>query len=66
MKYLGTTSAAEKLEVTTGRIRQLILAGRLKAEKAGKEWLILPHDLEAIKIRKPGRPRLKGGRHVER
>jgi excisionase family DNA binding protein len=62
MKYLGTKAAAERLDITTGRIRQLILGGKLKAEKAGRDWLILPRDLDAIKDRKPGRPWPKGGR----
>jgi excisionase family DNA binding protein len=56
MKYLGTTSAARTLGVSTGRVRQLILAGRLKAEKVGREWLILPRSLDAVRGRKPGRP----------
>ena len=55
---LTTTQAAEVLGVTPVRVRQLIEAGRLKAVKVGRDWLIDPPDLEAVKVRTPGRPRL--------
>jgi len=61
MNYLGTAAAAKRAGITDGRIRQLILKGKLKAEKAGRDWLILPTDLDAIKNRKPGRPWPKKG-----
>jgi len=35
----------------------MIDAGRLKAMRVGREWLIDPKDLEAVKDRKVGRPR---------
>jgi hypothetical protein len=35
----------------------MILAKRLKAIKVGREWLINPKDLDAVKDRKVGRPR---------
>jgi hypothetical protein len=38
-------------------VRALIEARRLKAFKYGREWLIDPKDLEAVKDRKVGRPR---------
>jgi hypothetical protein len=43
----------------------LIEAKRLKAFKYGREWLIDPKDLEAVKVRKVGRPRKvrKGTKH---
>jgi len=56
MKYLTTKQAAEILGVDDSRIRQLILAGRLKAEKFGHAWMIRPKALEAVKDRRPGRP----------
>lgn len=37
----------------------MIEAKRLKAMKVGREWLIDPKDLEAVKDRKVGRPRKK-------
>jgi hypothetical protein len=35
----------------------MIRANRLKAFKFGREWLIDPKDLDAVKERKVGRPR---------
>lgn len=57
MKIIGTTEAAKRLGVNPSRVRALIDSGRLKAIKVGREWLIDPKDLEAVKNRKPGRPR---------
>lgn len=52
-----TKEAAEIIERTPGRIRQMILSGQLKAEKHGRDWLIEDEDLEAVKDLPRGRPR---------
>ena len=57
MKIITTTEAARRLGVTPNRVRALIEAKRLKAFKYGREWLIDPKDLDAVKDRKVGRPR---------
>jgi excisionase family DNA binding protein len=57
MKIISTAEAARRLGVTANRVRKMILAKRLKAIKIGREWLIDPKDLEAVKDRKVGRPR---------
>jgi excisionase family DNA binding protein len=57
MKIIGTAEAARRLGVTQNRVRMLIDAKRLKATKVGNAWLINPKDLDAVKTRKPGRPR---------
>ena len=57
MKIISTTEAARRLGVTPNRVRALIEAKRLKAFKYGREWLIDPKDLDAVKDRKVGRPR---------
>jgi excisionase family DNA binding protein len=57
MKIITTVEAAKRLNVTPSRVRALIQAKRLKAFKYGREWLIDPKDLEAVKHRKVGRPR---------
>jgi excisionase family DNA binding protein len=57
MKIIGTAEAARRLNVTQSRVRVLIDSGRLKAMKVGREWLIDPKDLDAVKERKVGRPR---------
>jgi len=57
MKIIGTAEAARRLNVTQSRVRAMIDSGRLKAIKVGREWLIDPKDLDAVKDRKVGRPR---------
>ena len=57
MKVISTAEAAKRLGVTANRVRALIDAKRLKATKMGNVWLIDPKDLDAVKNRKPGRPR---------
>lgn len=57
MKIISTTEAGKRLGVTDSRVRKMILAKRLKAIKVGREWLIDPKDLEAVRDRKVGRPR---------
>ncbi len=57
MKSLTTKEAAEKLGITPQRVRTLIRAGRLPAEKFGRDLVIQEEDLKLVKERKPGRPK---------
>ena len=57
-KELTTQQVAAILGITPRRVRALIKAGRLPAEKHGRDWAIKPEDLELVKVRKPGRPKL--------
>ena len=57
MKLLTTKEAAERLGVTVTRVQQLIAAGRLPAEKMGRDFFIKEDDLKLVADRKPGRPR---------
>jgi excisionase family DNA binding protein len=57
MKLLTTKQAAERLGVTVTRVQQLIGAGRLPAEKMGRDYVIKEDDLKLVADRKPGRPR---------
>lgn len=59
MSGLTTQQAAERLGVTTARIRAMILSGRLPAEKFGHVHLIREEDLALVADRKPGRPKTK-------
>lgn len=59
MKLLTTKDAAKKLGVSDGRVRAMIIAGRLPAEKFGRAHLIREADLKLVRNRKPGRPRTK-------
>lgn len=52
----STATAAAELGVSQARIRALIAAGRLKATLVGSVYLITPEQLEAVRVRKPGRP----------
>jgi excisionase family DNA binding protein len=55
--YLTTKQAAEKLGVSVGRIRQLVLGNRLPSIKKGRDRFILEKDLEVVRERKrTGRP----------
>jgi excisionase family DNA binding protein len=56
MKPLTTQEAAERLGVTSARIRAMILAGRLPAEKFGHVHMVREEDLALVANRKPGRP----------
>lgn len=57
IEYLTTGEAARLLGVTARRVQTLINAGRLPATKVGRDWLIARADLDAVRERKPGRPR---------
>ncbi len=53
---LTTEEAAVQLEVTPARVRQMIIAGRLPAQRFGRSHMILESDLQLLEGRKPGRP----------
>ena len=57
---LTTAEAAKELGVSPMRIRSLIYEGRLEAKKHGRDWLIEPEALEAVRVRKWGRPKKEG------
>ena len=58
MELVGVTGAAEELNLSTNRVRQLIKKGRLPAQRIGREYAITREDLEAFKLidRPVGRP----------
>lgn len=53
---LTTREAAEKLGVSPARVRQLVLAGDLPAEKFGRDLMIKEADLKLVEDRPVGRP----------
>lgn len=53
---LTTKEAAERLGVTPARVRQLVLAGDLPAEKFGRDLMIREADLKLVAERPMGRP----------
>jgi excisionase family DNA binding protein len=60
MKLLTTKEAAEILGVSQTRVQQLILDGRLPAQRMGRDNFIKEEDLKLVADRKPGRPPKKG------
>ena len=56
MALLTVAQAAARLDVSTRRVRALIAAGRLPAEKLGRDWLIEETSLARVSDRKPGPP----------
>jgi excisionase family DNA binding protein len=59
MKLINTKKASKLLGVNVQRVRQLIAAGRLPAQKVGRDWVIRERDLSKVADRKHGRPRKK-------
>jgi chromosome partitioning protein len=59
MESLTTAAAAARLGIGVERVRALIHAGRLTAAKHGRDWVIHPDDLDAVRERRPGRPRIE-------
>ena len=55
-EMISTNEAAKELGVTAIRVRALINAGRLPAQKIGRDWIIYRSDLDLVRVRKPGRP----------
>lgn len=53
---LTTLQVAERLGVTAGRVRQMIVDGQLPAIKLGRDNFIKASDLKLVKDRKVGRP----------
>lgn len=53
---LTTKEAAERLGVSPARVRQLVLAGDLPAEKFGRDLMIKEGDLKLVADRPMGRP----------
>jgi len=53
---ITTKSAAAELGISVRRIQALISAGRLRAKRVGRDYLISPRALDAVRVRLPGRP----------
>lgn len=53
---LTTKEAAARLGVSAARVRQLVLAGNLPAEKFGRDLMIKETDLKLVEERPIGRP----------
>lgn len=64
MNILNTKEVAEKLNVSSIRVRQLIRDGRLPAKKIGRDFVIDENDLALVAERQTGRPlKTENGNH---
>ena len=57
MDFLTTKQVAGRLGITPRRVQALIEAGKLPAQKFGRDYMIKEKDLSLVKDRKVGRPR---------
>lgn len=57
MEILSVTKVSAELNISRGRVIQLITAEKLSAQKVGREWAITRPELERFKLleRKPGK-----------
>lgn len=63
---LTTQQAAAELGVTDSRVRQLIIDGKLPAQKFGRSHMIKRSDLKDVVIGNRGRPPKDKRKKVER
>ena len=56
MSYLTTADVAERLGVSTRRVRALVAAGRLTAKRFGRDILIDSRSVDSYTPRPTGRP----------
>lgn len=61
MKWMTVQEVAERLGITDGRVRQLLLKNRLHGEKFGQLWVVNEDEVErfASLDRPPGNPGFK-------
>jgi excisionase family DNA binding protein len=57
MKRLTVADAAQRLQRNPELIRRWLREGRLHGEQFGREWLIVPSDLERFAAKEPERRR---------
>lgn len=65
-ELLTTQQAAAELGVTDSRVRQLIIEGKLPAQKFGRSHMIKRGDLRLVVIGKRGRPRKNESKGLEK
>ena len=58
--YLTSQDVAKELMLTVFHVRRLLIQGRIKAIKFGRDWLIDKEDLKGITRRRYPRKRNKG------
>jgi len=56
LEAMSVNDAASALNISPGRVRVLIRAGRLPARKFAGRWVVQRADLSSVRDRRPGRP----------
>jgi excisionase family DNA binding protein len=56
MSVLSVSEVSSRLDVTPGRVRQLIESGALRAQKVGSQWVVDDSELATLHLRTNGRP----------
>ena len=60
-EFITTTEAAERLGVSSARVRQMVLSGELPAQKLGPVNMVKASDLDLVRNRRSaGRPKKEG------
>jgi excisionase family DNA binding protein len=54
---VGTKEAADVLNISQNRVRQLVATGQLPAERIGRTIVLRRKDIESFAALPPGRPR---------
>lgn len=65
MDLVTVKDASKRLEISVGRVHQLIKAGRLPAVMLGFQYVIRIDDLKRVEDRKPGRPVSNNGKGLK-
>jgi excisionase family DNA binding protein len=56
MSVVGVADAAEELEVSPRRVRQLLASGQLSGQRLGRSWAIERAEVERLRRNEVGRP----------
>lgn len=56
MSVLGVVEAAEELEVSPRRVRQMLVSGDLRGQRVGRNWAIGRADIQRLQRKGVGRP----------
>jgi excisionase family DNA binding protein len=53
---LTAQQVAKRLQISDARVRQLVLTGKLRAQRFGRQLAFREEDVEAFQPGRPGRP----------
>lgn len=61
-ELMTSSQVAERLNVTTARVRQLLLAGELSGRRIGRDWMVSARAVEEYRKRLEELPEKRPGR----